>query len=268
MEKVIETPLIKYIYNCINPKDETEFLFTSKFTDEQYDKVIQDAIIIANEINLSNDRKIEKVKIDNYYLIRKIIKNVAWYDEEKNTYSFDESKIPIYRRLLPPPIETVNHPFIISQIAQQIKKEQKECNYIEYGVCGGDSLIPISKYCDTVHGVDINNSINLPNNAVFYKMFTNQFSEKFLPQTKFNLAFIDADHASDSAFKDFENIYKYIDNGGYIFLHDTYPCIQILLEPRYCNDCFKTPLKIKEKYKDIELVTLPLNPGLTIVRKV
>lgn len=59
---------------------------------------------------------------------------------------------------------------------------------------------------------------------------------------------------------DFESIYLYIDQGGYIFLHDTYPCSKEFLDPNACNDCYQTPLLIKQKYKDnIEIITLPLN---------
>ena len=34
-----------------------------------------------------------------------------------------------------------------------------------------------------------------------------------------------------------------------------------------CNDCYKTPIEIKNKYKNLEIITLPLNPGVTIIRK-
>ena len=107
----------------------------------------------------------------------------------------------------------------------------------------------------------------LPNNCEFFQMTTDKFSSNFLPSIKFNAAFIDADHSSISGFKDFENLYKFLQPGGYIFLHDTYPCVDYLLSPTFCNDCYKTPIKIKKTYSDIEILTFPFNPGLTIVRK-
>src|SRR6185369_1979912 len=98
---------------------------------------------------------------------------------------------------------------------------------------------------------------------------TDKFNAKMLPVLKYQFAFIDADHAADAILKDFANVFEYLEVGGYIFLHDTYPCFEWLLSAKYCNDAYKAPGIIKEKYKgQIEILTLPLNPGLTIVRKI
>ena len=74
-------------------------------------------------------------------------------------------------------------------------------------------------------------------------------------------------HKSEQVVIDFEYLYKYIKTGGFIFLHDTYPCMIENLKPSACNDCYLSPIIIKQKYPLLEMLTLPINPGLTIIRK-
>lgn len=141
--------------------------------------------------------------------------------------------------------------------------------YLEYGVSTGHSLKHLAEVVNSAIGVDIVDRTNgVPSNVQFYCMTTDEFSEKHLPELTFNLCFIDADHAFESAYRDFTNVVKYIQPGGYIVLHDTYPCAHEFLQPFLCNDCYKTPVQIKKNYPDLEVLTLPLQPGLTLVRKI
>jgi len=56
---------------------------------------------------------------------------------------------------------------------------------------------------------------------------------------------------------------------GIIFLHDTYPYSPSMFRPDLCNDVYKTAHYIKVNFNDsFESVTLPFNPGLTIVKKI
>ena len=55
---------------------------------------------------------------------------------------------------------------------------------------------------------------------------------------------------------------------GFIFLHDTYPYDPIMFDAGQCNDVYKTALYIKQNLsKDFECLTLPFNPGVTIIKK-
>ena len=56
---------------------------------------------------------------------------------------------------------------------------------------------------------------------------------------------------------------------GFIFLHDTYPYDKSLMDPMFCNDVHLTALYIKQNYNDeFEQVTLPFNPGFTILKRI
>jgi hypothetical protein len=186
--------------------------------------------------------------------------------KENNNIIFDSTRIPIYRRHIPPPIETINHVYIITKILSATSSKEK--NYLEYGVRNGDSIEPISKLVKIAYSVDINNYLPKNNNINFFQMSTDAFSDTILKDINFDYAFIDADHSSKQVLTDFINIYKYINKDGYIFLHDTYPCSPELLRNDYCNDCYLSPIKIRELYPDIEMITFPINPGLTIIHKI
>ncbi len=263
---------IDYLKASIKPQGTHEFNNTDDLTQQQADALVQDGFALATTISCTDKSKLEIIKYGDRFLVKKTLRNIQWLDESSGKFSFDITRTPIYRRIIPPPCETADHVLIIKSFIDKLNQEPEldgKCTYVEYGVRTGTSLLPISELCAQCYGIDIERCPNLvlPNNCTFYKMSTDRFSELHLKDIKFNAAFIDADHSSASAFKDFESIYKHIQPGGYIFLHDTYPCESFLLKPEFCNDCYKTPIRIKSKYPDIEIITIPLNPGISVVRK-
>lgn len=257
--------IIEYIKNSIKSDDKNEFVILDSFDLEVYNNMKQDGIIIINKIEDKLDYKIDNVTIGNYTVIRKNFpKQIEWLNEDK-TYSFDLTNTPIYRRLIPPPIETVNHIMIISNIIKETNGTNK--NYIEYGVRDGTCIEQIAPFVNKAYGIDIEKYNTYTKNIFMYKMTTDDFSNKFLEDIEYDYAFIDANHSSQQVLIDFEHLYKYIKNNGYIFLHDTYPCKEEFLLPHYCNDCYLSPILIKERYPYIQILTLPLNPGITIIKK-
>ena len=175
--------------------------------------------------------------------------------------------MPIHLRNVPPPMETFNHVEFLVLMAKWIKPE---C-YLELGVRGGDSLWPISQYCNMCCAVDIDFShLKFPKkeNIMFVEKTTDAFFAELEPEVIFDMIFIDAAHEHEASLKDFINASKHIIEDGFIFLHDTYPYSEEMKKPCFSNDCYKTPLYIKKHFsEDFEVVTLPFNPGLTVVKK-
>ena len=279
--------LIKYIYQCIKPNDTSEYVESVIFQKNLYDNLIQDGFYICREISDHDKQSIsDYVKMGDFYIIRKIIREIAWLNNGLFEWSFDDT--PIYKRLIPPPIETVNHTHIIYNIMSIMLQERKEgLTYVEYGVRWGDNFYDIGRV--NKNGLNIGVDINLiymdkvrplfDNQNIKYQlheMTTDAFSEKILPFIKPDIIFIDADHSLESVIKDFENAIQHLSINGYIILHDTYPCSPEFLDKNCSYNCYKTPLYIKEKYINnkfnksgfkLELLTLPLNPGVSIIRK-
>lgn len=275
-----------YIKQCIKPINNTEYCVCDDFDSDIFKSMKQDGIMICTNLSVDSKRKLqvnhtieggmggdnppsEYLSIGNYGIVKKCYRNIEWLDETDNTFHFDPTKLPIYRRLLPPPDETVNHTHIIQCVISELAIQINNPVYIEYGVRWSTTLNVISNIVYKSYGIDINDIANVPENCTFYKCTTDEFSNYILRYIKFHFAFIDADHKFESCLEDFKNIFKYIEPNGIIFLHDTYPCEARFLDKGACNDCYKTPLAIKKLYGDkIEIVTLPLNPGLTIIKKI
>ncbi len=250
--------LKEYLKECIRPQGEHEY-YEGEFLNVD---MVQDGIAIVKECPEGDN--MESVKIGEYYLVRNCKRQLEWLKED-GTIQFDTSSEPLYRRLLPPPYETVNHKFIIECVIRETSNRDK--NYVEYGVRSGECINHISKFVSHAYGVDIARKPDLERNITYFKAYTDWFSEQVLSNLEYWYAFVDADHSFDAAMRDFSNLYKYIQPGGYVFLHDTYPCEAGLLSVDGCNDCYKTPIEIKGRYPGVEIITLSLNPGLTIVRK-
>lgn len=176
--------------------------------------------------------------------------------------------IPIAERHTPERhgrLEILDHPEWIRHIAQWIEPEL----YIEYGIRDGRCLEVILPYCKKAWGVDLDDYTTTAPNYTHFKMTTREFNS-ILQTTRpiIDLAFIDACHQSDVVLQDFNDLYPFVAHNGFIVLHDTYPIRRAYTAPVYCSDCWKTPDLIKEKYADrIELLTIPIMPGLTLIRK-
>lgn len=147
-----------------------------------------------------------------------------------------------------------------------------------------------------------NNPIENKNKQfLFYEMSTDDFIGLYLKDIvktfgKIEVAFIDADHSFEAVKKDFIGIWKELIPGGIIFIHDTFPCNEFSTQPIFCNDSYKFCSWLKEyvrylelrdyvgdyksendkfnfenelylSFRDIEIFTIPVQPGLTMIRK-
>jgi predicted O-methyltransferase YrrM len=173
---------------------------------------------------------------------------------------------PIHLRNIPPPSETFDHVGFLTMMAQWIKPER----YLELGVGDLKCFKSISVISKESIAVDLNPIAMKPAKGI--TMFEG-CTDKYIELIKgsgllFDMAFIDADHGHEQSLKDFNNAQEFLLEDGFIFLHDTYPFNEGMLSPDLCNDAYKTPLWIKQNKRDqFELVSLPFNPGLTIVKK-
>ena len=172
---------------------------------------------------------------------------------------------PIHLRNIPPPAETFNHIHFLTVIAHWLKPER----YLELGCRWGTSLIPISSYCKEVLAVDMNPpSYNIPQNCKVSISSTDDFFRSLDPDIKFDMVFIDADHSYEQSLLDFKNVKDRVIENGFVFLHDTSPYNEEYTKPNLCNDAYKTAKWIKNNLNtEWECVTLPFNPGLTILKR-
>lgn len=202
-----------------------------------------------------------------YYIVNLIDK----FNESMTPVNYD---LPIYRRN--PIIDdklTLNHPEMIELFCRLLKPK----NYLEMGTQYGETLkriLPIALKC---YAVDVEKTIYLTELKTkykerlnFYETTTSNFLVNILPKLKINFdcVFIDADHTHQASLSDFVSILPFVNEDGLIFLHDTYPASVELAKPRFCGDSYKTAEYIRKNYSNqCEILTLPFNPGLSIIRK-
>lgn len=142
--------------------------------------------------------------------------------------------------------------------------------YVELGLYQGESLSKVIPYIGKGYGIDMTPNIFLENlksysNLEIIYTTTNTFFENF--NEGIDMAFIDADHCYESVVIDFENVYKRLNPGGIILLHDTDPESNHLIDPGYCGDSYKM-VKYLEDKTDVNCITFPITEtGLTIVTK-
>ena len=206
---------------------------------------------------------------DDYYQT-KIINTFENYDFQNTNFNspINERNPSVKCKL------TLNHMETIEYFIRLLKPK----NFLELGVQFGEctnkiiDLIPENYY-----GVDISKNTNIDfllqakKNFSFYNCKTDDFF-KNLDDNKINLGlemvFIDACHSHVASYTDFLNVKKHLKNDGIIFFHDTYPASEYWTDEGLCNDCYKTSEVIRKCHNnEFEILTLPVNPGISIARK-
>lgn len=150
--------------------------------------------------------------------------------------------------------------------------------YVEIGVQRGYTFKEMAKVVEKAVAVDILPMDHIPDlpNIEKYQMTSEEFGQSWYDSGNnlwIDFAFIDADHSKEQVLKDFKMISEFIrPHTGLIFLHDTFPVVEELLTPGYCNDAWKAAKQIHRNQKtrrEFEIVTIP-GPwaGLSIIRKV
>lgn len=156
-------------------------------------------------------------------------------------------------------------------ILERVAKNLRPSVYLEFGVLIGESLERVARHAEMAIGVDVNPPPQFrAANIDFHQMTTARFAEEVLPKLPpIEMVFIDADHKHPAPFEDFKRVWPYVAPNGLVFLHDTWPSAPERATAAWCNDAWRTPQAIREWLwpDNNDLITLPLDPGLTIVKK-
>lgn len=133
------------------------------------------------------------------------------------------------------------------------EKHNRKCYHIEYSKSGVENMKNTKGY--------------FGNNSEVFNMKSDDFFS-LNHDINLSLSFIDGDHTYEQARRDFYNILKYTETGGYIFLHDTCPPDISWTVEQKCGTVYKLREEIEEKmgvysftFKDTAF-----GVGLTMVR--
>ena len=170
---------------------------------------------------------------------------------------------------------TLNHLELIEYYVRLLKPK----NFIELGTQFGElpnKILPLIP--NDYYAVDIETNSNLEYLSKTYSKFNFSkcttdlfFNNLKMENTNLHIemALIDAWHSHEASYNDFLNLKDHMVNDGIIFFHDTYPISKYWTDPGLCYDAWKTPEKIrKEHNNEFEILTVSVNPGISIARKV
>jgi len=273
--------LIRYLVEALNPKILNTTGFFSEYSTTQNTDVYD--LIISHDLDLG---LYDKLNYDGLYIFCALFDNVydyefiyyaGFYLLKKSNYlpyyllnevekmKYDKHDPIIGRNFggrfnIRPhygPYEIVDHPSIIKELCIEYCIQ----SYLELGIRGSPISGLLKGIVPKICGVDI--ALNTNFEGDFYHMSTDQFFEQ--NQNKFDMVFIDACHNIDFVIRDVMNSIKILTNNGLILLHDTYPVTREMTSPSLCSNSYLIVGFLKTKCKKIELINLPISPGLCII---
>lgn len=144
--------------------------------------------------------------------------------------------------------------------------------YVELGIRDCIVLNRIIPHAEHVIGVDIDSKAGQfmakSPKAEFVCSSTLDFAKQLqVEPISIDMLFIDADHAYEAVLSDFWAFFPFVSPHGMILLHDTHPEDEEAMDPKFSNDAYKVIDELTKASDRLELMTLPLSPGLTLCRK-
>lgn len=170
------------------------------------------------------------------------------------------------------PKSTVNdanwHENFIAHLASLIKPNL----YVEVGLDKCHTFNKIIPYAKNLIGVDSDSKVAKYITKSPKAMFLNIASDQFVKyakekKLKIDLLFIDANHQEKQVIKDSKGLFPSVSEDGLILLHDSFPTSKNSPGSRGSGTVHKAVDKLSKTSKEYEMVTIPIPPGLTIVRK-
>lgn len=140
------------------------------------------------------------------------------------------------------------------------------CRYLEVGVSAGACLAAVAPHTAYALGVDPRPSTRAVDRATVSLKTSDEFFDDLAAGERFDVVFIDGDHAYEQAARDFEHALEHLESGGVIFLHDVYPLSGVDTRPRVaCGDVYRLGDDVRGDMR-FETFTWSRFPGLMQVR--
>jgi hypothetical protein len=148
-------------------------------------------------------------------------------------------------------------------IINYLIKKNNAKKYLEIGISDGSNFENVK--IDYKVGVDPDSSyqnIIIKNSDDFFKDNTE----------KFDVIFIDGLHHSDQVYRDIVNSLECLNQFGIIICHDMLPTNEQMQEIPYrggiwTGDCWKAFVKLRQERENLEMFTIDVDMGVSVIRK-
>lgn len=163
-----------------------------------------------------------------------------------------------------------------SKIIRDVASDMMPSVYVGLGICDGGTFKEVMPYAKSLYGCDIAgrcraNTFPGDPKTHFFQMTTSEFADVWRNEImlEIDMILIDACHSKDSVIEDFKNFYPFLKKDyGVMFLHDTWPeTIEKTCETE-CGTAYLAKEEISRSFDNIEMMTIPCQHGLTMIRKV
>ena len=146
----------------------------------------------------------------------------------------------------------------------------KPKNYLEVGVYRGGLFNRVVPFVERATAIDVDleskKFISRSSKVTFIHSESKIFWESYNGD-KFDFIFVDGNHSKEVVMSDFEGAISLLEWEGMLLLHDTYPLNLEATRKDRCNDGYLAIQELNLNCNEYEFVTIPLHPGVTIVRK-
>jgi hypothetical protein len=187
----------------------------------------------------------------------------TWWRREQTVYYRFQSKL----KSMVIPKRNAYYSEIISTIASELKPKV----YVEIGIFRCDTFNLVAPFCELAIGVDVveESADSMSGENVQFVLGDREVLKSVLTKQKLkvDLVFIDGDHSSEEVVKDFSEIEGMLAENALVILHDTWPMNAAQAGTEFCSDAWKAPNKIRNRFPQYSVVTLPIHPGMTFVQK-
>ncbi len=144
--------------------------------------------------------------------------------------------------------------------------------YVELGLYHCDLFNRMIPYAEKLIGVDMNpaagNFMQQSEKVHFFNGTTQEFAQELQKNPlQIDLLFIDADHAKEAVLQDFYDYFPFVAPHRLILFHDTHPRDNWMMQRALCDTAYQAIEELSKDTTEYELMTLPVNPGLTLCRK-
>ena len=164
-------------------------------------------------------------------------------------------------------MEILNRAELQQNIIPAIAEAMRPKIYVELGIRTCETFNRVAPFCGRAIGVDRNNCAHCitVHNGEFHHMSSKDFALEW--REPIDLLFIDADHHFEAAMWDFETFAQHVVLHGVICVHDTFLGNAASYESTLDSYRVAEAIRTREDLAHFEAVTIPVPPGLTIVRK-
>ena len=144
--------------------------------------------------------------------------------------------------------------------------------YVELGIFHCDLFNRMIPHAEKLIGVDMNPAagsfMQQSEKVHFFNGTTQQFAQQLQENPlQIDLLFIDADHAKEAVLQDFHDYFPFVAPHGLILFHDTHPKDNWMMQRALCDTAYQAIEELAKNTTEYELMTIPVNPGLTLCRK-